>query len=179
MDRSLKERLVGAAVLVALGVWLIPWVLDGSNEPVETVASSLTLPIPSSDEPSRSQTITLDNDRAPPAAPPAPISDTTPDTKPDTGGEAPAEAPVPSVAAADAGAGWYVQAGSFEDVANARRQADRVSSFGFDAQVFTTSAGGRTMQRVRVGPQSSRERAEAVASALSAHGFVVQVLGED
>ena len=29
MDRSLKERLVGAAVLVGLAVWLVPWVLDG------------------------------------------------------------------------------------------------------------------------------------------------------
>ena len=29
MDQGLKERLVGAAVLVAIAVWLIPWVLDG------------------------------------------------------------------------------------------------------------------------------------------------------
>ena len=29
MDRSLKERLIGASVLVGLAVWLIPWVLDG------------------------------------------------------------------------------------------------------------------------------------------------------
>ncbi|HEY5623954.1 MAG TPA: SPOR domain-containing protein, partial [Gammaproteobacteria bacterium] len=139
-------------------------------EPVETVPDSLTLPIPSDDEISRPQTITLDNDRVQPTPVPNPTRDTVSDS--------PDETPVQAVAAADTG-GWYVQAGSFEDVANARRQAERVSSFGFDAQVSSTTAGGRTMQRVRVGPQSSRERAEAVASALSAHGFVVQVLGEE
>ena len=35
MDQGLKERLIGAAVLVALGVWLIPWLLDGRQEQVE------------------------------------------------------------------------------------------------------------------------------------------------
>ena len=44
MDQGLKERLVGAAVLVAIGVWLIPWVLDGPEEPLETGARSLQLP---------------------------------------------------------------------------------------------------------------------------------------
>ena len=63
MDRGLKERLVGAAVLVALGVWLIPWVLDGSNEPIEPDEVALTLPVPSDDDELRSQTIVLDNDR--------------------------------------------------------------------------------------------------------------------
>ena len=38
MDQGLKERLVGAAVLVAIAVWLIPWVLDGPEAPVETTA---------------------------------------------------------------------------------------------------------------------------------------------
>jgi DedD protein len=44
MDQGLKERLVGAAVLVAIAVWLVPWVLDGPEGEVETAASSLRLP---------------------------------------------------------------------------------------------------------------------------------------
>ena len=36
MDQGLKERLVGAAVLVAIAVWLIPWVLDGPESALET-----------------------------------------------------------------------------------------------------------------------------------------------
>ena len=32
MDRHLKERLIGATVLVVIGVWIIPWLLDGTDQ---------------------------------------------------------------------------------------------------------------------------------------------------
>ena len=173
MDRGLKERLVGAAVLVALGVWLIPWILDGSNEPAEVASDSLTLPVPGSDETVRSQTVTLENDREQPT----PVRETTRTTIDEPATEVPVDEV--AVVAAEIEPGWYVQAGSFEDVDNARRQAERVSGFGYEAEVSTTTSGGRTLQRVRIGPQNSHERAEAIASALSAHGFVVQVVGPE
>jgi DedD protein len=44
MDAHLKERLIGAVVLVVLGVWLIPWVLDGPDREPETAAEPLELP---------------------------------------------------------------------------------------------------------------------------------------
>lgn len=47
MDQGLKERLIGAAVLVALAVWLIPWVLDGPDQPIPEDAEPLRLPVPS------------------------------------------------------------------------------------------------------------------------------------
>jgi DedD protein len=72
-----------------------------------------------------------------------------------------------------------VQIGSYAEEENARRQAARVSTYGFDARVSTYTAGGRAMQRVRVGPQASRDRAQAAASALSVHGFVAQVVFEE
>jgi DedD protein len=59
MDQGLKERLVGAAVLVAIGVWLIPWVLDGPEEPLETGASTLQLPAAEEPMPMRTQTLRL------------------------------------------------------------------------------------------------------------------------
>jgi DedD protein len=68
MDQGLKERLVGAAVLVAIGVWLIPWVLDGPEEPLETGASSLQLPAAEEPVPMRTQTLRLGGE-AEPAAP--------------------------------------------------------------------------------------------------------------
>ena len=196
MDRGLKERLVGAVVLVVLGVWLIPWVLDGSNDSVEPDEVSLTLPVPSDDDQLRSQTIVLDNDRGlptpvpddptdtevepaavlPPPVTPAPSESTTPAEAP------PVSEPSATVAATpnpQSEAGWYIQAGAYEDVENARRQAERVSALGFDAKVSAFTTNGRTMQRVRIGPQQSRDSAEAVASSLSAHGFVVQVLSEE
>ena len=47
MDQGLKERLIGAAVLVAIAVWLVPWLLDGPDETVVRDADSLQLPVPS------------------------------------------------------------------------------------------------------------------------------------
>ncbi len=184
MDRGLKERLVGAVVLVVLGVWLVPRVLDGPGQSGRTESEALQLPAPTQSVPLRTQTIILDNDREPP----------TPAVDAHVSGLAAAsrsQQPVRDIAAtprtdrpatassARAAGTWFVQIGSYAEKENARRQADRVSTYGFDAHVSTYVAGGRSMQRVRVGPQTSRERAEAAASALSAHGFVVQVVFEE
>lgn len=179
MDRGLKERLVGAAVLVALGVWLVPWVLDGPGPSDGLESEALELPAPTASTPLRSHTITLDNDREPPTpamstlrsghAAASPMRQPARDTSPP---------PARSSAASTAGTEgiWFVQVGSYAEEENARRQADRVSTYGFDAHLFTYVASGRSMQRVRIGPQASRESALAVASALSSHGFVAQVV---
>jgi DedD protein len=71
MDQGLKERLVGAAVLVAIGVWLIPWVLDGPEEPLETGASSLQLPAAEEPMSMRTQTLRLGGEAEPAAPAPA------------------------------------------------------------------------------------------------------------
>ena len=55
----MKERLVGAAVLVAIAVWLVPWVLDGPEGEVETPGSSLQLPSAEEPMPMRTQTLRL------------------------------------------------------------------------------------------------------------------------
>jgi DedD protein len=89
MDQGLKERLIGAAVLVALGVWLIPWLLDGRQEQVELASpsSAVRLPAPDGPLPVRQQTLSLE----------AAKSDaTTTDPRPES-----AEPATPSSAAAD------------------------------------------------------------------------------
>ena len=61
MDVRLKERLIGAAVLVAVGVWIIPWVLDGGQAPPAAVPSEpLDLPAPGEIAPVRTETLRLD-----------------------------------------------------------------------------------------------------------------------
>jgi cell division protein FtsN len=98
--------------------------------------------------------------------------------------EAPASEPVPRIREATVDASdtattrWYAQLGAFGDVGNADRLAARVATYGYDAKVLATPGGGGTVHRVRVGPEATRERAEAIASALSAHGFVAQVVFE-
>jgi DedD protein len=249
MDQGLKERLIGAAVLVALGVWLIPWVLDGQSEQSESRTSALQLPVPEQPVPLRSQTIRLDEERQAPAPP----AESTAQVATGAGGELTAGAEPPSGAESTAGAeptitaelaaaepvavaepapattvgaagvvadesppvvtaalaerdvtssqaaappkreaaaassapdssaqtGWLVQLGSFSEEANARRLAQRVSTFGYRADITSHRTSGRVMYRVRVGPESSRGRAQAAASALSAHGFPAQVVAAD
>ena len=94
MDQSLKERLIGAAVLVLLGVWLIPWLLDGRQEQAVpgSSTSALRLPAPDGPLPVRSQTLALDAPREDPFVAEAPRADSAPAT--------PAAAPDASAVAA-------------------------------------------------------------------------------
>ena len=230
MDRSLKERLIGASVLVGLAVWLIPWVLDGplpdtEFEPAQVPAAERSLPL-------RTQTIRLDTPQdtsmqadaadipgipvtvgsqpatqAPraldtgrdPAATAVPASEgaasaaaagsasevviaESVEGSSDASGERAAQVPdrtSPAATARHPGPGWLVQVGSFGEEENARRQADRVEALGYTANLYTHTAGGRVMYRVRVGPEPSRESAEDIVLSLTAHGFVAQVVSSD
>jgi DedD protein len=202
MDRGLKERLIGAAVLVAVGAWLIPWVLDGPESTGRPQATSLELPTPVGEgPPMRSQTVVLDQQRESPnaASQPAELASSTTPAAPIAGAPAevrdePAAAPSAAAtpppletaaedradepAAQTAGTAWFVQLGSFGEAENASRLAARVETFGFDADVSAFRGSGRELHRVRVGPEPTRQRAEAIASSLSTHGFVAQVIFE-
>ena len=72
-----------------------------------------------------------------------------------------------------------MQLGSFGDEGNARRLADRASTFGYKANVASYKTNGKTMYRVRVGAYGSKGQAEATASALSAHGVTAKVVAAD
>jgi DedD protein len=174
MDSRLKERLIGAAVLVALGVWLIPWLLDGGVRTPESAAPGLELPAEAEATPVRAQTIRLDQRAASTAAPAqaSTVADTPPAThvaaSPEAQGAPPAESHAAGV--------WSVQLGSFGDAANAERLASRVDAFGHEAAVSDVKASGKVMHRVRLGPYATRGEAEAVKSSLSVHGFVAQVV---
>jgi DedD protein len=194
MDQGLKERLVGAAVLVAIGVWLIPWVLDGPENPVESGGNSLQLPAVEEPMPMRTQTLRLGdaNERAAERPPPAAVSaaaatTTTTESPPareaagDSEGPVSSSAPAPVAVAAvpppkpapaaAASGDWIVQLGTFSEEANARRLVQRVATFGYEADVSNYRANGRTLYRVRVGPATTRGQADAKVSALRAHGI--------
>jgi DedD protein len=203
----LKERLVGAAVLIAIAVWLVPWVLDGPDAPLETTGSSLQLPAAEEPMPMRTQTLRLGDapeTHGEPARTASPAPETvaaTPPPEPESAptgeaaaapGETPAVAvartappavqPAPAAATpakaapAAAGGDWTVQLGSFGEEANARRTAQRAGTFGYKAETSSIRSGGRTLYRVRVGPQRTRAEADATASALRAHGIDASVV---
>jgi len=237
MDQGLKERLVGAAVLVAIAVWLIPWVLDGPEDGADIQASSLQLPSAEEPMPMRTQTLKLGASaegaqsapaqvNSPPreaapatAEPPKDATASQGDEGRTTRGSAPqgavadstaaaaqaettlaaatgpSERPPPTAAATvpprpepatapaqpkpeqpKAVGDWTVQLGSFEDESNAKRLAQRAGTFGYKAEVSSVRSSGKTLYRVRVGPQATRAAADAAASALKAHGVEARVV---
>jgi DedD protein len=93
MDQGLKERLVGAAVLVAIAVWLIPWVLDGPEAPLETGGSSLQLPAAEEPMPMRTQTLRLGDAAEPGSAAPSPVATTALPAEPVVAAEPPPASP--------------------------------------------------------------------------------------
>jgi DedD protein len=62
MDRALKERIVGALVLVVLAVLVVPEFLDGSADTAQVVTESVVLPGPNG-QTRKQQTIVLQRDR--------------------------------------------------------------------------------------------------------------------
>ena len=189
MDPRLKERLIGAAVLVALAVWLIPWILDGREQAPQSASVPLLLPPAEESAPVRTQTVDLSLRGNREAAQPQRSGESDPGDRLEASRVASsveaARAPPPetvsrAAAAAETQIGaagdWMVQLGSFGERENAERLAGRVTTFGFEPDVSTYQAGGRPMYRVRLGPYESRGRADATASSLSAHGFLAQVI---
>ncbi len=196
MDRALKERIIGAAVLVLVVVLVVPVFLDGPPEEGEIVSERVSLPGQSDQE---TKTIVLDRDRSSPvpanepeerpiATPrpqPAPVQ-TQARSEPQ---EAPAESrpaeqpaerepqPEPKPAAETSTTGmWAVQLGSFGNQENAERLAAELRKAGHAAFLSQVSTSAGQRHRVRIGPQKDRAAAEAVAAKLRQAGHDVKVL---
>jgi DedD protein len=195
MERHLKERIVGATVIVALGIIIIPWLLDGpaqSSRPVEHA-----LELPPAGQPGRSYTIPLDPAAGPPVSlhtgndadpvPPRPDSGAVQRQPAETAtSDAPAQTarrieqpaqpaprPAPQPAPPPAAGGdsaWTVQVGSFSQAENAEGLRRRLAEQGFDAFVSRVATDAGTMHRVRVGPVPDRGAAERLLARLSAAG---------
>lgn len=88
------------------------------------------------------------------------------------------DAPASALPAGRAG-GWAVQIGAYSHKADAEAQQKKLRAAGFDGYVDDVRAGGRTLWRVRVGPQTQRSAAEQIRgdlkSKLHLDGVVVTV----
>jgi DedD protein len=180
MERALKERIIGAAVLVVFVVLVVPIFLDGPPGDEEVVTERVLLP--GQDE-TRTQTVVLERDRT------EPVPAGTPNEAPAeaVGKPAPAEVeasrPVvqredpdpeptqPEAAATAAPANsttgmWAVQLGSFSNKENAEKLAANLRKQGYAAFLSQLETDAGTLHRVRIGPQKNREAAEAMAARL-------------
>jgi DedD protein len=184
MEKALKERIIGAIVLVAVVVLVVPVFLDGP--PAESEMISERVPMPGQGEQSN-QTVVLDRDREDPVpaqiveTPDRPIVDTpTQDkavakqTPPQS--EPERTTPTPVQSAGSATGMWAVQLGSFASQENAEKLAADLRKQGFAAFLSQVSTSSGQLHRVRVGPQKDREAADAMAARLQSAGHKGKVL---
>jgi DedD protein len=243
MDEALKARLIGAAVLVALAVILIPELLSGRKAP-ERVAAQ-----PAGDRNSRSFTIELGGGPNGTTVAPSAGQASSPSGKTENRAEVPAvsaqsreqataargvaernaavsppqpkpeRAPPPTASAgpnageastartaaetsrgeteatrvardtvpaprqessATAGkGGWAVQVGAFGSVAAANKLVSQLQGAGYRAFVSPVTRNGKTLHRVRVGPEADRAAAEKLVAGLRQRGLPTSVVASD
>jgi DedD protein len=197
MDRRVKERLVGATILVALVVLIVPALLSGpkSADPAAPAtadavrsytvdlaappAPAPAVPESASNAPAAAYTGTGSNTAAAPnmapSSPKPPDAGAAPLTQPAL--ESAKPAPTSNAAARLAAAGnsnhgaWSVQLGSFASEANAKKMVRELKSKGISAYVVSSGTGASMRHRVRVGPMADRDAAGREASALEAQGL--------
>lgn len=182
-QNRLKQRLVGATVLVALGVIFIPMFLSGDRDAGVTLLTSNIPPQPA--ELSELEPVDLSAlPKAPEPLPPHPLPpserralaiETPPDTAPRPARAEVAPAPplreetAPAeTAPADAAPAkaWVVQLASFTRESNAIGLRDQLLAKNHHAFVETLETGAAVVYRVRVGPEVRREAAERLRERL-------------
>jgi len=194
MNEHLKQRLVGAVVLVVLAVIFVPMLLTGGTRTSPSPATrNVDIRLPGKEFSSRIVPL----ERAEPPVPvKAPASATSlPAVAPPKTGEKPktasaqsrvAKKPKPSVQktpvktatakkaapakpAKDQRVGltaWAVQLGSFSKSENAAALRDRLQASGYTAFVAPSYGKSGKMTRVYVGPELARDEAEATLKKL-------------
>jgi DedD protein len=187
MERRLKERIIGAVVLVGLAVLILPAILKGPRDATPPAESHGL-------ESTRTETIELQAEAAAhedepahvdapaeiPAAPtpietpPAveqPLANTEPESHTKPAAPPPAAPPAAHSAAVPAASstasGWAVQVGTFASRSNADALATRLKELGHATFVLPVTANGKTLYRVRVGPVADLESARALQQRLA------------
>ena len=225
MDEQLKQRLIGAAVVISLGVIFLPMILDGGRhaeydkirieipaKPEVDYSSSIApltppevhiprvervqpefdeidiqgqapilddelkeiiKPIEEPDEVVSSKGVDLRKETKvkPPAkqqqpeakvaSKPAPAKEPVKTTPAKPASVASVPLPAPSVVSA-----WVVQVGSFSSRDSAVTLRDKIRKQGFSAFVESFDKNGKASHRVRIGPETSRDRAEKTLARL-------------
>lgn len=185
MDPGLKQRLIGAAVLIALAVIFLPMLVKGPAP--DSGVSDLPLDLP---EAPRGEMVTRDLPLiAPPPAPadggvlearrragaaPAPAAAPAADGGLPTVDTAAARAQTagtaPALPATAAGGAYAVHFGSYGNSVDAETVVNRLRAEDLPAESARATVSGKTVWRVRIGPYASRADAEAVRVAASRIG---------
>ena len=199
MDRRVKERLVGASILLVLIVLIVPELLSG---PAPVPATSRLPALPAIAPEPRNVIVDLGNGKAQatapasdsaagpaasapspaasapspaapaPAAGPAESSTGEPATAPAALENAPAHPTSLATAGkpAKSGHSWAVQLGSFASRENADKLAHQLKAQGFAVYISPSGSGASSRYRVRVGPMADRGAATQTVAKLKSVG---------
>ena len=118
--------------------------------------------------------------KQPPAIAAAPVTRAVaPEVRPEVGpATAPTEAPAKTAAPARKG-GWAVQVGAFGSAGAASKLVEELDAAGFAAYEAPVTRAGKTLHRVRVGPEAERAAADRLAARLKARGLPATVVAND
>jgi len=187
MDRALKERVIGAIVIVIFAVLVVPVFLDGSSDDAVVISEAVTLP-GQNDQGTRQQTVVLKRDRTQPVPQSQVEVKSGPPTQSkspaETTPKAPAKAPDAALsksteakpASATSSGMWAVQMGSFSEKVNAEGLVADLKKDGFAAFLSQLNTSSGDLHRVRIGPQKDRAGAESIAAQLQKAGHKGQVV---
>ena len=202
MDPQLRQRLIGAAVLVSLAVLIIPAFLDQDQPRPSPVVARDMAPMPVYEFPDSPAVIAAEDETLisegllPPAVGEAPLEPAPLAGVPAAPAAAGGQPPVPAIDAAPAvpaqkepsptasreapvDAGWIVQLGSFSSMANADTLRAKLIVKGFQALVLPLKGKGYVSYRVRVKAPGSRADAERVAARLKQSGYAGIILRDE
>jgi DedD protein len=184
MDRRVKERLVGASILVALIVLVVPELLSGP-----TPSPVAARPPASTPEPVRNVTVDLAPSKTPTPAAESAASNARPPEVPGgtaASGDAPSvrletAAPPPTSAAAaakptTASRAWAVQLGSFASRDNADKMLRQLRAQGFSVFMLSGGSGPALRYRVRIGPMADRGAAADEVAKLKSMGHTATIV---
>lgn len=177
MTQGLKQRLVGAVVLLAIAVLFVPSFLR--ERQVEPVSTKTLIP----DQPVR-ETLTFESPRAPDNIEPAPAPESmfVPEensqpvvesleqaqTEEASADASPAEPSTPSEPRErdlEQGA-WVVQVASFRSADSARNLRDRLQAEGHRAYMRSATTDSGEVSRVYIGPKVDRDEAQSTKAAV-------------
>lgn len=161
MEPALKQRLLGAAVLVALAVTFLPMlVMDPAPE---SGASDVPLRVPKAPEGGiETRELPLFEPVASGPVLPATAAPAVPAQGAiEVGPAEPAPAESPMLPAATAGGDYAVSFGSYATAADAARVVGSLRASQLPGYAEAVTSGGRSLHRVRIGPYATRADAEA------------------
>lgn len=153
MDKTLQQRLVGAVVLVALGVIVLPALLDGNGY---SSRHDRDIQIPA-----KPQFIVIEEEKLEPAVIATPM-----DTRRETLEQAKTEvAPEPEPEPIQS---WTLQVGTFSQEDNALAFRTSLRKQGYTAYLESSRRNGEKSYRVFIGPELEMAQLEKIRTKLKA-----------